>query len=144
MTTLDDILRTLASMADIEGVSKTYDYQPATLGTALPAVTVRFIGIRSQGVATGPTTEFTYEFRVALYLNLDDWQRAQRVLTSLYPRLLGAFTADPGLGCIVDWSEVEDDEDPIFDVPRDDTGKPLGGALLRKSFRIRTVTLYTP
>jgi hypothetical protein len=98
----------------VPAVATTVDHEPQTL-PRLPCVTLLWVGLSQDDVETGPRTENRWTWRINLYLQLQDYRRAQDQLKDIVPQLLAITRRDPSLGGTVDWARIADDgQDPVF------------------------------
>lgn len=103
----------LAAIEDVApGVFKTLlPYEPRTFDGAveLPAITLLPLQAPDDDVETGPASQVTWTWRVALYASLNGgYEDGQAQLKLIWPRVLQAVRASPSLGVDGAWATLSD------------------------------------
>lgn len=121
----------------VDGVASAIDYEPEALPPR-PCVTMLYVSVQQDDVATGPSTDNVWEWRVNVYVDLGPGERyrdAQMNLKRLVPKVLGIVRSAQDLGdtCLrASFADVE--AEPTFD---------HDGGLVWKSLRLRALVEET-
>lgn len=123
---------------ELDGIKSALDHEPEQLPTR-PCVTMLYVRVEQTDVATGPSTDNWWEWRVNVYVDLGgktrDYRDGQIVLKRLVPSVLSIVRSAQDLGdsCLrAEFNDVE--EEPTFD---HDAG------LIWKSLRLRALVEET-
>lgn len=118
----------------IVGLEDALDHEPRSLPRALPVATLLLTRTDPEQIETGIGEDVTYEWRLSIYVALQDWGAAQQELKRLVPVVLSAIRAKPTCSGLVDMLTVRDSgAEPIFS----DDG------YVRKSLTLRAVLTET-
>jgi hypothetical protein len=98
----------------VPAVASSVDHEPKNL-PRMPCVTMLWVGLAQDDLETGPRTENRWTWRINLYIQLQDYKRAQDDLKAIVPELLAITRRNPDLDATVAWATIADNgNDPIF------------------------------
>jgi hypothetical protein len=86
----------------LPGLAYVYDHEPGRLG-GLPCVTMMSRRYDPTQAETGPHDDVIYEWRVRLYVALNDYKKAQDDLDDMIPVLLTVPRHNATMGGLVDF-----------------------------------------
>lgn len=105
----------LAIAEQIDGVANVLDHEPGPDLPRLPCITMLFVSPQQEDVETGPGTANRWTWRITLYVNLDDYYRAQRDLKQLLPDLMATVRRNTDLTGTCEWASLDDEGgEPVF------------------------------
>lgn len=124
--------------AAVEGVGSALDFEPGMEGLPrrLPCVTMLYRGPRNVGYETGGIEVLEHTWTVRLYVDArTSWEKAERDLKQLVPRLLQAVRRNPSLDDSCEWAQLTEE---LVEPERLETG-----SLFVKRLRLTGRTLET-
>lgn len=97
----------------IDGVRAVVEYEPERL-PALPCVTMLFNFVQQDDRETGLSTDNICTWIVTLYIEVNDYRKAQTSMKELIQGILAVTRRDPTLGGLCDWTQIQDGGEPKF------------------------------
>lgn len=110
---IEDAVNT--KLKEIGKLEDALDHEPQNLPRALPVTTLLIIRFNPVQAETGPHDDVTYDWRLSLYVKLNDFRTAQQEFKDLVPAILSKVRSIPTAGGLCDFLNIEDvGDEPVF------------------------------